>query len=345
MMAVRRQSGAAPARGDHAQSETLREKVTAAERLAKAAAQTARAGQAAAQVRSALATLSAGDGGGDGAADDAVLQAARDALDALRDDEAVNPAVADCLALLQLALVRRGLDRPARAASRLAGLGALLLPIAPALRGVPMRPPLARALAILTAAAERAIVAPLLWRYRLRAPLRALAEELAFPATRMLPRAIPTSHFAPHDQCHFDAIQCALAIRRAVEQAALDDAVAGRFIAGTWCRILFAVARRRDYARWLPPLEHTARQAIALARALSSGPPPADVGAHIDALGARLLGGATLGGESTEEVESFVRHLRERAGLLPRRAPHPRLQRDWPVRGVRGVAPTRHRII
>lgn len=339
---MRRLAWTATAHSDRSQRETLRARVTAAEREARAAAQTARAGQAAAQVRSALATLAADTGD----ADANVLQAARDALDALRDDEAVNPAVVDCLALLQLALLRAGLDRPARAAPRLAALGALLQPLAPALRGVPMRPPLARALANLTAAAERAIVAPLLWRYRLRAPLRALTEELAFPATRMLPRAPPTSHFASHDQRHFDAIRCALAIRQAVEQAALDDAVAGRFIAGTWCRMLFAVARRRDYARWLPPLEHTAREAIALAQTLSSSPPPAHIGTHvgarIDALAARLLGGATLGGEATEEVESFVRHLRERAGLLPRRAPHPQPQRDWPVRRV---APTRHRVI
>lgn len=337
---MRQLAGTATTHSDRAQRETLHARVTEVERQAQAAAQAARAGQATAKVRSALTTLAAGTGTGDG--DDVVLQAVRDALDPLRDDEAVNPAVADYLALLQLALLRAGLHRPARAAPRLAALGALLQPLAPALRGVPMRPPLARALANLTTAAERAIVAPLLWRYRLRAPLRALGEELAFPATRMLPRAQPVSHFAPHDQRHFDAIQRALAIRQAVEQAALDDAVAGRFIAGTWCRMLFAVARRRDYARWLPPLEHTAREAIALAQALSSGPPPAQIGARIDALAARLLGGAMLGGEATEEVESFVRHLRQRAGLLPRLAPHPRPHRDWPVRRV---ASTRHRVI
>lgn len=335
---MRQRAGTAMTHSDPAQRESLHARITEAERQAQAAAQAGRVGQATAQVRSTLATLAAGIGEGEGA----VLQAVRDALDPLRDDEAVNPAVTDCLALLQLALLRAGLHRPARAAPRLAALGALLQPLAAALRGVPMRPPLARALANITATAERAIVAPLLWRYRLRAPLRALAEELAFPATRMLPRAHPVSHFTPHDQRHFDAIQRALAIRQAVEQATLDDAVASRFIAGTWCRMLFAVARRRDYARWLPPLEHTAREAIALAQALSSGPPPAQIGARIDALAARLLGGAMLGGEATEEVESFVRHLRQRAGLLPRPAPHPRPHRDWPVRRV---ASTRHRMI
>lgn len=221
-------------------------------------------------------------------------------------DPAVAAPLRDALAHTQLALLRGTARQPLRAAKRLRPLRHDLVALAVACRGVPLRPPLARRLRALQLTLDAALAARLFPRRAVRSALADLMEELRFPTTLQLARPLRVDVASDDDeQRQFAGIESALAVRRLIEQ--VDDPVVGRFLAGTWCRIIFALTRRADYAFWLPLTVDTATKVVALS---SSG---ADALA-IEAVAAQLRGAAILCGQGRHDVEAFVAHLRRAAG-------------------------------